>query len=1239
MSIPTSRPGRPSITAAQINILLFLVVISLATPTQSVAQEFSVEHAVEADFNGASSVFAADVDGDGDLDVLGSNSFIVESGDYAGSIVWWENTAGDGSAWTEHTVDGSFNGAESVYAADVDGDGDVDVLGAAFGADDITWWENTAGDGSAWTEHTVDASFEGADSVYAADVDGDGDVDVLGAAYRADDITWWENTAGNGSAWTEHTVDASFDRATSVYAADVDGDGDVDVLGAAPVSDDITWWENTAGDGSAWTEHTVDASFDGATSVYAADVDGDGDVDVLGAAFNADDITWWENTAGNGSAWTEHTVDASFDYAFSVHAADVDGDGDVDVLGAAFFADDITWWENTAGDGSTWTEHTVDGSFNGAFSVYAADVDGDGDLDILGAAEQDDDITWWENSFDGRTVYFSSAQTTIDGSFDGAISVHATDMDGDGDMDVLGAAIIANDIAWWENTAGDGSAWTEHTVDASFSGATSIFVADVDGDGDEDVLGAAEFANDITWWENTAGDGSAWTEHTIDATFDGAISVHAADVDGDGDMDVLGAARHDNDITWWENTAGDGSSWTEHTVDTSFEGAQAVFGVDVDGDGDLDVLGSNRAYDSELDDFIGRITWWENTAGDGSSWTEHTVDASFAYARSVFAVDMDGDRDLDILGAAYIDDDISWWENTADDGSTWTEHTVDASFVSARFVFAADVDGDGDVDVLGASESANDITWWENTAGDGSAWTEHTVDGSFNGASSVQAADVDGDGDLDVLGAARNADDIAWWENTSVRAERSIDVSGTAGTGNDVGWRLMSLACDSQTRASLTALTITGDDEIRRFDQSAGVGNSRWLTTAESDELPRGTGFAAYLYDDDTQTVGASLAIGLTSTCSRGFSDFSVSTLDVDEEWFLAGNPFMADFDPSSLSMDGHQATVKIWNPDASSYTDVTVAADATDVISSGQGFFVQRTSVGSGSTSLTYGAAGATTGVSFIGKHESDTGFGRLQFVFTVQDDSLREIARDEGLAVLIAEDASIGWDRFESTKLRPLVPSFASVSMISAKDGAPEAVSLWSLPAGLAQEVTIPLQIDAVGVSGAGKLSLTNMDGAPADWTIRLVDASSGLDQDLRTNPDAYLPVAATSGKKGIVFEEMEVRAAHKNSGLALVITPGVATGLNELGLPEDYLLRQNYPNPFNPQTRISYALPEAAPVTLTVFDMLGRRVATLVDRTQAAGNHEVMFDASSLSSGMYIYVLDTPHKRLTQRMLLLK
>ena len=141
--------------------------------------------------------------------------------------------------WSQHTIEGSFNGASSVYAVDIDGDGNLDVLATADTADDITWWENNL-DGltsPVWIEHTIDGSFEGARSAYAIDLDNDGDMDVLGAADQADDITWWENVGdddGDGTIdWSEHTIDGDFLSAYSVHAADIDGDGDIDVLGAS----------------------------------------------------------------------------------------------------------------------------------------------------------------------------------------------------------------------------------------------------------------------------------------------------------------------------------------------------------------------------------------------------------------------------------------------------------------------------------------------------------------------------------------------------------------------------------------------------------------------------------------------------------------------------------------------------------------------------------------------------------------------------------------------------------------------------------------------------------------------------------------------------------------------------------------------------------------------------------------------------------------------------------------------
>jgi len=89
----------------------------------------------------------------------------------------------------------------------------------------------------------------------------------------------------------------------------------------------------------------------------------------------------------------------------------------------------------------------------------------------------------------------------------------------------------------------------------------------------------------------------------------------------------------------------------------------------------------------------------------------------------------------------------------------------------------------------------------------------------------------------------------------------------------------------------------------------------------------------------------------------------------------------------------------------------------------------------------------------------------------------------------------------------------------------------------------------------------------------------------------------------------------------------------------IPESLQLNQNYPNPFNPTTKIDFALPEASQVSLTVYNMLGQQVATLEDGFLSAGQHSVSFDASDLSSGIYLYRLQAGDQVMTRTLTLVK
>ena len=140
----------------------------------------------------------------------------------------------------------------------------------------------------------------------------------------------------------------------------------------------------------------------------------------------------------------------------------------------------------------------------------------------------------------GNTQAQFGPQQIISTNAVGAASVHATDVDGDGDMDVFSGS--SNQIAWYENTDGQGNFSLKQVIIINGAHFESIDTADLDGDGDVDLL-SADWSNwNIAWYENTDGQGTFGPQQIIATNEKGAISVFATDIDGDEDMDVLFAS-------------------------------------------------------------------------------------------------------------------------------------------------------------------------------------------------------------------------------------------------------------------------------------------------------------------------------------------------------------------------------------------------------------------------------------------------------------------------------------------------------------------------------------------------------------------------------------------------------------------------------------------------------------------------------------------------------------------------
>lgn len=353
--------------------------------------------------------------------------------------------------------------------------------------------------------------------------------------------------------------------------------------------------------GSETAHHVVADDFSRPASLDVADIDGDGDPDLVGAAFGGDMIRWWRNEGGQPPTWTPLNIETGFRAAASVRAADVNGDGVLDVVGCAWDGNEVAVWFND-GQGVSWTRQSVATGFRQCHWVDAADLDGDGDADLMGAAARSNTVAVWLN--DGALPPAWSMQV-IDDAYGGARSLVPADFDGDGDVDLVGTALVDNDLSWWRNDGGDPLVWTREIISPELPGSHHAGAWDMDLDGDLDIVAVGFGHPFLKLWWNDGGDPLVWREDEIGGAIMSPLVVGAGDLDGDGDMDVAATSNNWNRVMWWLNDGGAPGGWRSETLADGFVNAWPLTIADIDRNGSLDVVsGASGALE---------VAWWRLT--------------------------------------------------------------------------------------------------------------------------------------------------------------------------------------------------------------------------------------------------------------------------------------------------------------------------------------------------------------------------------------------------------------------------------------------------------------------------------------------------------------------------------------------------------------------------------------------------------------------------------------------------
>lgn len=710
-------------------------------------------------------------------------------------------------------------GVTTIQSADIDGDGDKDLLsGDSY---NVKWFENIGGNNAQLVSHKI-ADF-GIKFCTFADIDNDGDSDVVVQSYGT--IYWIKNNGlGNFSA-PSLLLTTNIVRSISVIDFDLDNDLDILYSYSDSYYSGLSWLENTTG--QVFTNRVISLNSK-SRAIYAIDIDRDNDVDIF--SFNYDTQKLERFTNNGALSFTTQVITNGRDNEYgTMNFSDIDNDNDFDLIvsnsaGYTNSIEELNIFKNN-GTGTLTLFKTLVTNGIGLSHIITKDLDNDNDLDILVSCYNDDKLSWFKNT--DSQGNFSTIQV-INSKLNGAKAICAYDFDGDSKVDVLAASPLDDKIVWHKNLNGLGTFDIEKILTRSINNPVKSISADIDNDGDKDVVSISETDGKISWYKNLDGIGNFGVQNLVETEFIGFGNVVAIDFDNDGDIDIASGENNSNCcdfFCWYENLDGQGKFGSRKVISSSLDGVVGLATADLDNDGKNDLI-RTAAFSGT------HFNWYKNLGlGIFESRDIFPSDNTYQYSfENVVVKDINGDgnKDLVLQYGAANSATLSWFLNNG--SGSFTERRLPQNFYQGHSFGAEDLDLDGDMDLVSANLSSfygtNKVVWYENLDGNGNFGPLKTIDpaipgSNFSGYSiDIYPKDLDCDGDIDIVGRSDHNSNIVWYEN--IDGKGNFAASRTLFT--ETGFKINSIFFDD----------FNNDGYV---DILASIVNDNYLNTVKTDKV------------------------------------------------------------------------------------------------------------------------------------------------------------------------------------------------------------------------------------------------------------------------------------------------------------------------------------------------------------------------------------------------------------------